>query len=107
VLPTDVSDSPGQKFFANAVLDDESGEIILKVVNGSDKPADVAIKLAGAKVDIEGKAIVLAGTNLHDENKISLPAMVKPVESALAGSGNNFTQTFQPWSLTILRVKTQ
>ncbi len=108
VLPMEISDTPGQKFFANAVLDDESGEIILKVVNGGDQPADVAIKLAGSKSeDVEGKAIVLTGTNLHDENKIGHPAAVKPVESALAVSGGNFTHTFQPWSLTILRVKTQ
>ena len=108
VLPMETADVPGQKFFANAVHDDKSGEIILKVVNGGDQPADVAIKLAGAaKVDADGKAIVLTGTSLKDENTIGRPAAVKPVESDLSVSGNDFTHTFQPWSLTILRVKTQ
>ncbi|HXS68224.1 MAG TPA: alpha-L-arabinofuranosidase C-terminal domain-containing protein, partial [Candidatus Polarisedimenticolia bacterium] len=108
VLPTEMSDAPSKKFFASAVHDDQTGEVILKVVNGGDAPADVSIKLAGAtKVDAEGREIVLTGTSLHDVNKIGHAAAVKPVESALAVSGDNFTRTFQPWSLTILRVKTQ
>jgi alpha-N-arabinofuranosidase len=108
VLPTEMSEAPSEKFFASAVHDDQSGEVILKVVNGGDAPEEASIKLAGAtKVGAEGKAIVLTGTSLHDENKIGHSAIVKPVESPLTVSGDNFTRTFQPWSLTILRVKTQ
>ena len=108
VLPTDLSSDPGQKLFANAVHDDKTGEVILKVVNGNDTPAAIDIKIAGAtKVNAQAKAIILAGTNLRDENTMDLPDTVKPTESSVTIAGNNFTRTFEPRSLTILRVKTQ
>jgi alpha-L-arabinofuranosidase len=108
VLPAEISDTPAQKLFASAVRDDAAGDIILKVVNGSDAPAPFEIKLAGgAKMDAQAKAIVLAGTNLNAENEIGRPETVKPMESSLAISGDNFTHEFQPWSLTILRIKTK
>jgi alpha-L-arabinofuranosidase len=108
ILPTEISSEPAQKLFASAVHDDQTGEIILKVVNGSETPAAIDIKLAGAaKVDAQAKAIVLTGATLHDENKIGLPETVKPVESTVTIAGDNFTRTFEPRSVTVLRVKTQ
>lgn len=108
VLPAEISDSTAQKLFASAVRDDAAGEIILKVVNGGDAPRSLEIKLAGgAKMEAQAKAIVLAGTNLNAENEIGRPETVKPVESSLAISGDSFTHEFQPWSLTILRIKTK
>jgi alpha-N-arabinofuranosidase len=107
VLPAEISDSTGQKLFASAVRDDSAGEIILKVVNGGDAAAPLEIKLTGAKADAQAKATVLAGAHLNDENQIGQPEIVKPMESTLTISGDTFTQEFQPWSLTILRIKTK
>ena len=107
ILPTELSSEPSEKLFANAVHDDQTGDVILKVVNGGDAPAAIDIKLDGAgKVDAQAKAIVLAGTNLQGENTIGQPETIKPVESSVTVAGGNFTRTFEPWSLTILRVKT-
>jgi alpha-N-arabinofuranosidase len=108
ILPTELASEPAQKLFASAVRDDKTGEVILKVVNGSETAAPIEIKLTGAaKVDATARATVLAGTNLRDENRIGQPNVVKPVESSATVSGSNFTRTFEPWSLTVLRVKTQ
>lgn len=108
VLPTQVSDATAQKLFASAVHDDRTGEVVLKVVNDGASDASVEIKLAGAaSVDPSAKATVLTGANLHDENRIGQPGGVKPVESSLVISGNDFTHSFAPWSLTVLRVKTK
>ena len=87
--------------------DNQTGEVILKVVNGSETAAAIDIKLAGAKVDSQAKAIVLTGATLHDENKIGRAYVVKPVESTVTITGDNFTRTFEPRSFTVLRVKTQ
>jgi alpha-L-arabinofuranosidase len=108
VLPTEISESPVQRLFASAVRDDKTGEVILKVVNGGATAVAFAVNLSGGvKVDAKGKAIVLSGSGPDAENRIGRPNEVKPVESSLAVSGNNFTHIFEPWSLTILRVKTK
>ena len=108
VLPTDVSDAPEHKLFASAVHDDQTGEVVLKVVNYADSNTAVEIKLAGsASVDASAKATVLTGANLQEENRIGEPSTVTPVESSLPVSGNDFTHHFAPWSLTVLRVKTK
>jgi alpha-L-arabinofuranosidase len=108
ILPTELSSEPAQKLFASAVHDNQSGEVILKVVNGGDTAAAIEIKVAGAaKMDRQAKAIVLTGATLHGENSIGRPETIKPVESSATISGENFTRTFEPRSLTVLRVKTQ
>jgi len=108
VLPVEIADAPAPKLFASAVHDDQTGEIILKVVNGGAEAAAVEVKLAGVNtVDDHGKTIVLAGANLHEENQIGRPEIVKPVESPVTISGDTFTHNFPPRSLTILRVKTK
>ena len=77
-------------------------------MNAGETAAPIEIKLEGAiTVDAPAKATVLAGTNPHDENTIDQPNVVKPVESSVAISGNDFTQSFEPLSLTVLRVKTK
>ncbi len=44
VLPVKLDSAPGAKLFASATRDNASGEMILKVVNGDDTPADRAIE---------------------------------------------------------------
>lgn len=108
VLPTDISGASGQKLFASAVQDDQAGEVVLKIVNYGGSEAAIEIKLVGAaSVDSSGKATVLTGANLQDANRIGEPSTVKPMESLLPVSGNDFTHIFAPWSLTVLRVKTK
>ncbi len=106
ILPTDLSDAPEKQLFATSTHDDQTGEIILKVVNRSDAEAPVEIKLAGGTAS-EAKATVLTSSNLHDANTIGRPAVVQPKESSVTISGNDFTQNFAPWSFTVLRIKTQ
>lgn len=107
ILPTDLSDAPEKQLFATSTHDDQTGEIILKVVNRSDAEAPVEIKLAGdEKPAAEAKEIVLTG-NLHDVNTIGRPPVVHPEESSVTISGNDFTQNFEPRSFTVLRIKTK
>jgi len=106
VLPTELSDGPEKQLFATSSHDDQTGEVILKVVNRSDAQAPVEIKLTGGSAT-EAKATVLTSSNLHDFNTIGEPAIVQPKESSVAVSGNDFTQNFAPWSFTVLRIKTK
>ncbi|MGA7675176.1 MAG: alpha-L-arabinofuranosidase C-terminal domain-containing protein [Rhizomicrobium sp.] len=104
-VPTEVSGvEQSQPIFAGATRDHQNGEIILKVVNPGDAPVDAQILLAG-KFQPNATEIVLAGSNLTKKNSFSRPNQVQPVESAITVTGNPFTRSFQPHSLTVLRVK--
>ena len=104
-VPTEVSGvEQSQPIFAGATRDHQNGEIILKVVNPGDAPVDAQILLAG-KFQPNATEIVLAGSNLTKRNSFSRPNQVQPVELAITVTGNPFTRSFQPHSLTVLRVK--
>ncbi len=108
LLPTELSGAPEKKVFASAVRDDGTGEVVLKVVNSSDAEMPVEIKLPGvANIDAQAKVTVLSGASLQDVNHIGHPETVKPVESFVTISGNDFKQSFAPRSLTVLRIKTK
>jgi len=83
-----------------------TGELVLKVVNVSDKPHDTAIALDGAEqVATEGMAVVLSADRPTVENDFAQPARIVPVTQAVTNCGVNFRHTFAPYSLTILRLK--
>ena len=66
------------RLFAVAGRDDDSGQVILKIVNPTDEPANVAIDLAGVdEVSPSAQAIVLAGSP-EDENSLEHPDKIAP-----------------------------
>src|ERR1017187_6594138 len=96
-----------QNFYASAARDDQTGEIILKIVNPEADASTVEIKLAGlAQVGAEGKAITLAG-DLDAVNSMDEPGKILPVESKFATAAANFTYAFPARSMTVLRIKTR
>ena len=102
-VPMEVSGA-SQPIFAGAVRDRQNGEIILKVVNPGDAPVDAQILMSG-NFQASAKEIVLAGSDLTKRNSFGRPNQVQPVESAISVTGNPFTRSFQPHSLTVLRLK--
>jgi alpha-N-arabinofuranosidase len=92
--------------FASATRDDQSGEVILKVVNPTSQPAAVSVNLRSAeRVNSTAKVIELAGNNPSDENTFD-HAVVVPKSSEVSGIKPQFTRTFKPRSFTILRIAT-
>jgi alpha-L-arabinofuranosidase len=92
---------------AAASLSESSGEIIVKVVNFSEQARSASIQLEGApRIQSEGTEIVLTSASLQDENSIEQPRKVAPVTRNASGFSSDFTRTFAPRSLTILRLKT-
>jgi alpha-L-arabinofuranosidase len=92
------------RMFAVASRDDESGQIILTVVNPTDEPTRAAIDLAGVEeLRPAAQAIVLAGRP-DDENSIEHPNAVVPRTETVTVDGPKFAHTFAADSLTILRL---
>ena len=113
VLPTELegigkSATGIEDLYASATHDDSAGEIIIKVVNPGDAASGAQINLHGlAGVNPEAREIVLGSGNLQDENSMANPRAVAPVESDFSIAGTSFTHSFQPHSMTVLRIKTK
>jgi alpha-L-arabinofuranosidase len=111
VLPVEIagqepptSKQPG--LYVTSSRDEQSNEIILKVVNSAPQATTAKLKIEGRR-PIQGTATVLAGEKLTDENTLAEPKKVVPVKSSLKGVGASFDHTFKPYSLTVLRLKTK
>jgi alpha-L-arabinofuranosidase len=92
---------------ASSSLDDQSGDIILKVVNASSELLQTQIDLKGAgKLSGSGQAIVLASASPLDENTLEEPTKVSPKTESLSISGNTITRSFPGNSFTVIRIPT-
>lgn len=112
VLPVEItgqepptSRQPG--LYVASSRDDKSGDIILKVVNSAPEATSVKVKIEGGLRPIRGAATVLAGEKLTDENTLAEPNKLVPVKTSLKSVGATFDYAFQPYSLTILRLRTR
>lgn len=87
VLPLSMNGKPvaGQEgqdgLFASAVVDKQKGEIIVKVINTSDKAQDVTLNLNGLKGSRSASVTTLHSDNMDAENTLDNPNAIRPAES--------------------------
>jgi alpha-L-arabinofuranosidase len=94
--------------YASATRDEETGEVILKVVNTSASPTETEFNLRGvADVEGEAQAIVLTSENPTDENSLDDPTNVAPQTEIIEITGPTFRHTLPGNSLTVLRIPTE
>ena len=92
--------------FYIAGYDEAEGEAVIKVANASGEPYKLTIDFQGAQnVEKKGKVITLKADNADDENTLDEPTKIVPVTSSYGKFGKSFSYTFQPYSVTVLRVK--
>jgi len=92
------------RLYATASRDEQSGEVILKVVNPTAEEATVDLQLDGvAAVEARARAVVLRGRP-EDENSLEHPDRVAPVEEELHVPQPRFSHTFAPYSLSVVRI---
>jgi len=111
----DLGQAHGPRFYALGGKDEKTGQIIIKVVNGSATPTATTFKVSGAAgIGAKARVFTLAGEKPTgkmpvppptDENTLEEPTKVVPVESSFDGAGPEFRYTVKPYSLTILRLK--
>ena len=93
--------------FYAAGFDEETSETVIKVVNRSGKVYPLGITLEGAsKIARSGKVITLSAERDIEENTFEDTMKISPVESKWNGFGKDFVYNLEPYSYTILRVKT-
>jgi alpha-N-arabinofuranosidase len=89
----------------SATRDNETGEIILKLVNPKAPAEPLKIEIKGLNaLDSKGSAITLTG-NLEDSNSITQPKKIVPVTTTVRGVKPGFTYKMPPHSIVVLKLK--
>jgi alpha-L-arabinofuranosidase len=102
----DFEDAPMPALYAVASRREPSREVILKVVNVSDRPQETEVRLQGARGLVSrAKVITLTSDSPDAENSLEHPTRVAPVERTLEGVAPSFRYTFPPHSLTVMVLK--
>lgn len=90
--------------FSTATLDEQTGEIILKIANTSTEHTTAKINLQGKEIK-NGKLIRLSAKNGLEENTIDNPTNIYPVENYVTTEKNGATVEIPASSLNIIRLK--
>jgi alpha-N-arabinofuranosidase len=91
--------------YASSVIDENSNEIIVKLVNSGSEIQTVDIALKGAKkVDKNGKWVLLNSNDLENVNSIEDPMNVSPEEKEIELKGEKLSLGLPPYSLSVIKV---
>jgi alpha-L-arabinofuranosidase len=84
--------------------DSRTGELVVKVVNAQATAANTTVELRGANVERGARVTTLQGD--PDDVNTQYTSPIAPKESQVDVAGT-FTYTFQPYSVTFIRIKTR
>ncbi len=93
--------------YASAVWDKNAKEIIVKVVNTSDKVQSSNLQLSGAKkLASNASMLVLKSENLDGVNSLDNPTQISPAEQSIPVKSKNIKVSLPAHSMSVVRVKT-
>ena len=87
--------------------DEETGDIIIKLVNRTDSDRVVAVDLNGAEVESEATVYQVAGNSLNNDNILGAKEDCIMEEFAVSGISSRFNYTIPRFSATVIRVRTK
>ncbi len=104
----DVVEEPIADMYTVTSYDQETGDIILKVVNASEENQRTQVKLEQVD-DIHpvGTATVLQAESKQDENSFEQPELITPQTHPITGLSRAFEYDFPANAVTILKLKTR
>ncbi len=91
--------------WASTVIDQNSHELIIKLVNMSAEEKQKDIRLSGARVNRMAAISCLSNTDLNIQNSISQPDNIRPQTRTFPVKGKAIYFTAAPYSLNVIRVK--
>jgi alpha-N-arabinofuranosidase len=93
-----------KRLYASSVLDESSGEVVLKLVNVTGAESTASIELVGARQVKRGTLTVLQAADPQSVNSPDSPERVAPKETAFSPAGTTFSVTLPANSFSIVRV---
>jgi len=91
--------------YASAVIDKNTHEVIIKIVNSSSVEKSTYLDIEGAKQLISPASVtVLTGKSLDEENTFDAPTAVTPLAQSVNIKGRQVNIFAKPNSLTVIRV---
>lgn len=92
--------------YASAALDTKTNEVIIKLVNVSNKAQDVSLNLQGVKKPAaQGTLTVLQSNDPNAVNTLDQPQNLVPKESAIVVKGRSVKLEAKPYSFSVVRIK--
>jgi alpha-L-arabinofuranosidase len=104
-LPQMIDQKARKPLYAVAGRMNDTGEIIIKVVNITGKAFEGTIRLNGSPLGLNASATVLTSSKPDDENSFDNPTWVAPKDVGLGQVRSPFNYTFVPYSISILHLK--
>ena len=94
--------------YASATRDNNTSEVIVKIINSGDAPAQTELQFdAKQNFSPTVKGTMLANSDLNSVNSIEKPKNVSPTDYILSMKGNKLGLVLPPQSLVVLRVKSK
>ena len=90
--------------FSSATIDDQTGELIVKVVNSQAEGTTARLNISNFAVK-SAKLIQLRANTGYDENTLLQPTNISPTEHELSPECNTVDVELPAYSLNIIRIK--
>jgi alpha-L-arabinofuranosidase len=91
----------------SVVSNDDNGDIIIKLVNVTEKASPVAVKIDNANIKSTAVINQVAGDSLKNDNILGAVEDCTMKEFTLEGFSNQFNYTMPAYSVTSIRLKTK
>ena len=105
-LNNDVVAGGADSLYAAACINENSKELIIKLVNASGKEQNNTLAVEGIKkLAAQGSLTTLQGDSLYSVNSFDKPKNIAPKESSVAIKGKNINLVAAPYSFIVLRIK--
>lgn len=97
--------SGSDNFYASAVIDKNSNELIVKLVNNSDQKESIVLDLKGVKKsDLMAKSLFLQNSNPLAINEVGKSPSVVPQEKSVQVKGKKATLDAEPFSFQVVKI---
>ena len=90
-----------------ATRDNQTGEIIIKLVNPELTPQSLPVEINSITALKSKATVITLSANPEDTNSIRRPRNVVPITTTLSGVKPGFTLTLPPYSVVVLKLKTR
>ena len=95
-----------QGLYGSAVLDKNTKEVILKVVNSIANAQASNVELKGVgKINPTAKVTVLKSESLEGVNSLDNPMAISPAEESISIKGKRLSLALPPNSFSVVRIK--